>query len=131
METSYPSPFNCGAGVGVISVDTAGNYYPCSKFIGMEQWRIGNVRSGLDENKVREIWSRYITAVHRTCSKCWAYPICHGPCIWECAINNGDVKFDSKLCHFVQKLIEHTAYLVFKTQKVEIEFSDTNIDNCL
>lgn len=47
----------CGAGK-MLSVDAAGNFYPCTRFAqyslrDKEAWIIGNVRDGIDKNKLR------------------------------------------------------------------------------
>lgn len=47
----------CGAGV-MLSIDAAGNFYPCTRFAqyslrDKEAWIIGNVYDGIDNNKLR------------------------------------------------------------------------------
>lgn len=47
----------CGAGK-MLSVDSAGNFYPCTRFAqyslrDKKAWTIGNVKEGIDKNKLR------------------------------------------------------------------------------
>lgn len=47
----------CGAGL-ILSIDAAGNFYPCTRFAqyslrDKEAWIIGNVHDGIDQNKLR------------------------------------------------------------------------------
>ncbi len=47
----------CGAGK-MLSIDAAGNFYPCTRFAqyslrDKEAWIIGNIHDGIDENKLR------------------------------------------------------------------------------
>lgn len=47
----------CGAGK-MLAVDAAGNFYPCTRFAqyslrDKEAWIIGNIRDGIDKNKLR------------------------------------------------------------------------------
>lgn len=47
----------CGAGK-MLSIDAAGNFYPCTRFAQFslrdkEAWIIGNVQDGIDQNKLR------------------------------------------------------------------------------
>lgn len=47
----------CGAGI-MISIDAAGNFYPCTRFAqyslrSKKAWIIGNVNEGIDKNKLR------------------------------------------------------------------------------
>lgn len=114
-----PITHNCGAAVSIIAVTPDGFFYPCAKFSGLHNWCVGNVNDGIDVKKVKKIWIDFIKAISSHCGICWAYPICHGPCIWECARNDGTIVFDDKYCFFVKKAIEASAYLVLKTEKHE------------
>lgn len=47
----------CGAGK-MLAIDAAGNFYPCTRFAqyslrDKEAWIIGNIRDGIDNNKLR------------------------------------------------------------------------------
>lgn len=47
----------CGAGM-MLSIDAAGNFYPCTRFAqyslrDKKAWIIGNINDGIDENKLR------------------------------------------------------------------------------
>lgn len=47
----------CGAG-NMLSIDAAGNFYPCTRFAqyslrDKKAWIIGNVKDGIDKNKIR------------------------------------------------------------------------------
>lgn len=47
----------CGAGL-MLSIDAAGNFYPCTRFAqyslrNKKAWIIGNIRDGIDKNKLR------------------------------------------------------------------------------
>lgn len=47
----------CGAGM-MLAIDAAGNFYPCTRFAqyslrNKKAWIIGNVRDGIDKNKLR------------------------------------------------------------------------------
>ena len=47
----------CGAG-RMLSIDAAGNFYPCTRFAqyslrNKKAWIIGNIHDGIDKNKLR------------------------------------------------------------------------------
>ena len=115
----YPTEiiFNCGAAHSTVGVDTNGVLYPCAKFCGLEKWKIGNVSHGLDGHKCKKLWFQFLQCIKPFCGKCWAYPICGGPCIWECAEDDGTFVFNNSKCDFVKRNIEFSAYLYFKVQK--------------
>lgn len=57
MDCTLQNQNWCGAGK-MLAVDAAGNFYPCIRFAQYslrekEAWIIGNVRSGIDQNKLR------------------------------------------------------------------------------
>ena len=96
-------------------------------------WIIGGVEKGVDIVKCKLQWERYIEAIAPYCGKCWAYPLCHGPCIWECAREDGTIVFNNNYCDFMKKSIERSAYLSLHQQnslddnKLAI---DQHIDRC-
>lgn len=57
LDKKYHNTNWCGAGL-MLSIDAAGNFYPCTRLAqyslrDKEAWIIGNVRDGIDENKLR------------------------------------------------------------------------------
>lgn len=73
----------CGAG-RMLSIDAAGNFYPCTRFAqyslrGKKAWIIGNVNDGIDNNKLRP----FLTLDRSTQSKseCLECEVASG-CAW-------------------------------------------------
>ena len=73
----------CGAGK-MLAIDAAGNFYPCTRFAAYSlrskpAWIIGNVRDGIDENKLRP----FLTLDRTTQSKqeCISCEVASG-CAW-------------------------------------------------
>ena len=116
----------CGAGFRVVAVDQNGKLYPCAKFAGMENWGIGSVTEGLDTEKCIDIWYRYQQAIQPHCGKCWAWGYCHGPCIWQCACNDGSIKFSGVFCEVVKKSLEEAIY-IFSSVKSQEKNSKNSI----
>ena len=57
MDCIHENQNWCGAGM-MLSVDAAGNFYPCTRFAqyslrDKEAWTIGNIKDGIDKNKLR------------------------------------------------------------------------------
>jgi uncharacterized protein len=64
-----------------------GNLYPCHRYVGMENYVLGHVETGID----RARFADYLRAYFRTkakCERCWAINICGGYCPWY--VSNGD-----------------------------------------
>jgi uncharacterized protein len=76
----------CGAGRNFFGVGPDGILYPCFRFIGIKEYALGNVYSGLDNEAIKA----FITGAGRpyeerkSCRNCWAAPLCGGPC-YSCA----------------------------------------------
>lgn len=79
-ETHRFSP--CGAGCNFITVSEDGSIYPCIGFVGMPEYRLGNVREGFDEEKLSTFRHRMRCVVYEAeeCGECWARYICQGNC---------------------------------------------------
>jgi uncharacterized protein len=76
-NTSTP----CGAGRNFIAVGPEGDLYPCFRFVGLDDYRLGDLHSGLNAESVQRFAhgaARPFT--ERSCLECWAGPLCGGPC---------------------------------------------------
>ncbi|MGE5342818.1 MAG: radical SAM protein [Candidatus Omnitrophota bacterium] len=77
---------SCSAGRGFIGVGPDGDLYPCFRFVGIDQYRIGHLATGLDPERVKA----FVDGIGRpydrreTCRTCWGAPVCTGPC-YACA----------------------------------------------
>ncbi len=67
----------CSAGFSLIAVDMDGKIYPCTAFVGMPQFSIGIVESGISEAKIKRFFSERISS-SASCKRCWARRICRG-----------------------------------------------------
>lgn len=119
--------FNCGAGRNVVGVDTDGKLYPCAKFSGLKNWCIGNAKNGIDTSRTKDMWLHFMYCIAPICGKCWAYPVCGGPCMWECAKNDGSFAFDDKYCVFMKRSVECSAFLASQVQL----HTDDHEDKCI
>lgn len=73
----------CGAGI-MLSVDAAGNFYPCTRFAGYSLRSkkpiiIGNVRDGIDKNKLRPFLT--LDRITQSPDKCKTCEVASG-CAW-------------------------------------------------
>ena len=80
----------CGAGLGLFSVDPQGRLYPCQRFTGRERWRMGDVASGPDIEKVAPFRKASALDAKTPCKSCRARAICAGGCYHEALVRMGD-----------------------------------------
>jgi len=67
----------CSAGFSLMAVDMDGSIYPCTAFVGIPQFRIGTIKIGIDESKLRDFFDVKISS-SKACNTCWAKSICRG-----------------------------------------------------
>jgi uncharacterized protein len=98
---------HCGAGRTYFALSQEGDFYPCHRFVGMEEYRMGNVERGMDlilQEKILDL-----TVDNRpVCRDCWARYLCGGGC-WKHAVDmNGCLEEpDNELsCELIRHQIE-------------------------
>ncbi len=101
----------CGVGRNTNAVDVDGNIYPCHRYVGLENYIIGNVRTGIDEKKISDYYDRLINNTLEWCSACWARTKCGGPCPWEISKTDGEITPPSeRTCRHTKHALERAFY---------------------
>jgi len=77
--------WGCGAGRNTISVTTNGDIYPCSKFVGYEEYecpelKLGNIYEGITNIEARKKLSKMTSQSYETCLSCPEINACRGGC---------------------------------------------------
>jgi uncharacterized protein len=97
----------CGAGRTYLALAQDGGFYPCHRFVGMEDYRMGGLREGPDWRLQKRILD--LTVDERpVCRACWARYLCGGGC-WKHAVDrNGDlaVPDEEVSCQIIRHSIE-------------------------
>jgi len=108
----------CGAGRNFMGIDAHGEIFPCFRFIGMNDYKLGNINSDANMQLVSEFAEGAGCAYNNrpVCSKCWAAPLCGGPCF---AVNETFAdEHEPFLLHCIYALLEskYATELVVKLQ---------------
>jgi uncharacterized protein len=76
----------CGAGRSFLGIGPDGDFYPCFRFIGVDNFRIGNLITGVSQDFSRAFQTGPGRSYEQryACCDCWAAPLCGGPC-FACA----------------------------------------------
>lgn len=97
--------YRCGCGKSGIFIDTDGSCYPCAHFIGLPEYCIGNIHTGLDDEK-KAIYINQSVYNREPCRICWARYLCGGGCYYQSMLANGTVtQPDKAKCVLVRHLI--------------------------
>lgn len=102
--------FFCGAGLGVVAVAVTGDIYFCHRFVGTEEYKIGNIfENGLNRN-------RYLHSPaleNETCVSCFARYYCAGGCKYDNASSRGSITTPpDDICELYRRRLEMAAYIV-------------------
>lgn len=85
----------CNAGRAVAAVAADGDLYPCHRFVGKDDFKVGNVlaETPLDGNfaRLRQAFKEAGVENNPTCSQCWVRYMCGGCCYVISHNRNGDI----------------------------------------
>ncbi|MDR3560188.1 MAG: thioether cross-link-forming SCIFF peptide maturase [Negativicutes bacterium] len=70
----------CGAGHEYFAVTPEGDLYPCHQFVGREDYRLGDVFSGVKRPDVSSHFRQTHVLAKEACHDCWARFFCSGGC---------------------------------------------------
>lgn len=68
---------SCSAGFSLMAVDLDGSIYPCTAFVGVSNFKIGNVKTGINDKKLKNFLGIKISS-NVACVNCWAKRLCRG-----------------------------------------------------
>ena len=97
----------CGSGNEYICITPDGDIYPCHQFVGIEEYKMGNIEEGtFDENIKKEFAGSHVYS-KPACGDCWARFYCSGGCNANNYIYNGDIHKAYELsCQIQRKRLE-------------------------
>ena len=97
----------CGAGCEYVAITPDGDIYPCHQFVGREEYRMGNVRSGDFDMDISGKFAELNIYTREDCRNCWARFYCSGGCSASNLLVNGDIKKPNAVaCEMERKRLE-------------------------
>ena len=97
----------CGCGNDYVAVDPHGNIYPCHQFVGIDEWKMGNLNDGSFNNDIKTYFAKTHLYSKEGCRDCWAKFYCSGGCNANSFIYEGDCRKPHKLsCELQRKRLE-------------------------
>ncbi|MBQ6467822.1 MAG: thioether cross-link-forming SCIFF peptide maturase [Clostridia bacterium] len=76
----YKRISGCGSGTEYMAVTPTGDLYPCHQFVGDTKYLMGNVFTGITNEKVRDEFAGCNAYSRQECRNCWAQLYCSGGC---------------------------------------------------
>ena len=97
----------CGCGNDYVAITPDGDIYPCHQFVGIEEFKMGNIDEGTFDTNMKSYFSKTHVYTKPECKKCWAKFYCSGGCNANNYQYSGDVHNAHKLsCQLQKKRLE-------------------------
>ena len=97
----------CGAGYEYLAVSPEGDLYPCHQFVGQNRFVLGNLSTGISNNKMCEEFMKNNILSKEKCRDCWAKLFCSGGCHANAYFSNNSILEPNELsCILQRKRIE-------------------------
>jgi uncharacterized protein len=106
----------CGAGRCFFAVSSKGDMFPCSEFIGVKEFKGGNIFSDdipavLKTAPFRSVTERRIEGI-TPCSRCAIRHFCGAPCPAEAWTINGRMDSRGAFCRFYEEQVRYAFRLI-------------------
>ena len=76
----YKRLSGCGSGTEYLAVTPWGDLYPCHQFVGMEEFKLGNVDTGIEKTELVDEFKLCNVYAKDKCRDCFARFYCSGGC---------------------------------------------------
>ncbi|MGI6030568.1 MAG: thioether cross-link-forming SCIFF peptide maturase [Eubacteriales bacterium] len=97
----------CGCGNEYLAVTPEGDIYPCHQFVGMENFKMGNVFDGKLDMDIKTSFACTNVYTKPECKKCWAKFYCSGGCNANSYQYAGDIHLPYTIgCEMEKKRVE-------------------------
>ncbi|MBQ8435276.1 MAG: thioether cross-link-forming SCIFF peptide maturase [Oscillospiraceae bacterium] len=97
----------CGCGNDYIAITPDGDIYPCHQFVGLEEFKMGNIDEGTFDLEIKKKFASAHIYTKPECKKCWAKFYCSGGCNANNHMYAGDIHNAHKFsCELEKKRLE-------------------------
>jgi uncharacterized protein len=93
----------CGAGYEYLAVSPEGKLYPCHQFVGQDEFIVGDIYSGISNDKLCKDMEKNTIFKKEKCRECWAKLFCSGGCHANAFFTNGNIKEPNETSCLLQK----------------------------
>jgi len=97
----------CGAGLGLFSVSPRGGLYVCQRFTGEEQFHMGDIFGGFNQEMIERFRSEGEISQKEVCRQCVARCTCAGGCYYEAWVRQGSAfKPNVQYCEWIRQWLD-------------------------
>jgi len=108
----------CMPGANRIFVSTTGEYYICEKVEGNSNMKVGDIDSGVDVNRVKDMVKDYYDFINEECSDCWLVRMCSACFVHSVHDNRFDKEKFKQNCQLRKRVFDDAllTYVEIATQ---------------
>ena len=108
----------CGSGTEYLAVTPWGDFYPCHQFVSNPDFCLGDLDTGIENNKIMEEFAKANLLEKEKCQDCWCKYICGGGCHANAFEFNHDLKVPYNLaCELEKSRVENAMMIYIKKIK--------------
>lgn len=97
----------CGSGTEYLAVTPWGDLYPCHQFVGNDRFLMGNVKEGVTNTQIRDMFKGCNVYAKEKCKECFARFYCSGGCAANAWNFHGDIHGTYDIgCELQRKRVE-------------------------
>ena len=97
----------CGAGTEYVAVTPDGELYPCHQFVGMPEWKLGTLETGILRDDLQRSFLGCNVCTKEACMSCWAKYYCSGGCMANAVLYGGALNHPHEIsCQLMRKRSE-------------------------
>ncbi len=109
----------CGSGTEYMAVTPSGDLYPCHQFVGNEEYKLGDIFTGVKNTDIQDEFRSTNIYSKPECKVCWAKLYCSGGCAANNYNSTGDINGIYKFgCDLFKKRIECAIMMQLALQDV-------------
>lgn len=110
----------CSAGREYVAVTANGDVYPCHGFVGMDEFKMGNVYDddfpGDSYTTINNVFSTLNVYTSEECRSCWARFLCGGDCaVYSYIYNNNLSKPTNRRCILAKSMLNALLPVIAET----------------
>jgi uncharacterized protein len=107
----------CEAGRQMLGLAADGGLYLCPLFTQLPEYQVGDVGSGVDENRLERLIEVDVDS-KAICRCCWARYVCGGGCLYLAAEGNGDTRLPRSVdCELTRHIIQLAMWIHSELQE--------------
>ncbi len=121
----------CGCGNEYVAVTPQGDIYPCHQFVGMEQFRMGNLNDGTFDTEMKLDFAKANVYSKENCRDCWAKFYCSGGCNANNYQYEGDIRRSHKTSCALEKKRLECAIMIKAALAEDGDAKECDGDDCI